>query len=105
MANAITPEVSCPQCGSEMYSDYDAINKVRVEVCTKPTCLYRVYPDYPRRSGNQEICYICGKPFTVSQDNAGVLCPRCKSSVQKNKTRNKTRGTGKTTVRHQRAAA
>ena len=72
----------CPQCGSEMRPDDDHTNKVRVFVCTKPTCLYRMYPDYPRRNGNQEICYLCGKMFTARLNDLGVLCPVCKRTVQ-----------------------
>ena len=92
-----TQKVFCPQCGSEMWPDCDAANKVKVLVCTKPTCLYRIYPDYPRRAGNQEICYICGNIFTVSNDSAGVLCPRCKAEVQKGK--NKSQGRQRDTSR------
>lgn len=91
MNNMSTQKVLCPQCGSEMWPDHDAVNKVKVLVCTKPTCLYRIYPDYPRRAGNQEICYICGKLFTVSNDSAGVLCPRCKAEVQKGRNRSQGR--------------
>jgi len=92
MTEMTTTRTYCPQCGSEMWPDHDTVNKVRVFVCTKPTCLYRTYPDYPRRAGNQEVCYLCGKIFTVRQDSAGVLCPHCKVSMQKNrnKPRNRT---------------
>ena len=75
----------CPRCGSEMWPENDHTNMVNVLVCTKPTCLYRVYPDYPRRNGNQEICYLCGKMFIVHVDDLGVLCQPCKRTVSEYK--------------------
>lgn len=99
MDDTMTTRVFCPHCGSEMCSDYDVVNKVRVFVCTKPTCLYRIYPDYPRRAGNQEICYNCGKIFIAGPDSAGVLCPRCKSAMQKKKSKPQGRPRAGTKVR------
>lgn len=105
MTDRIKREVFCPQCGSEMHPDHDKANKVKVLVCTKPTCLHRIYPDYPRRAGNQEVCYTCGEIFTIIQDGPGVLCPRCRETAQKN--RNKAQGRPRTstknamTIRHQ----
>jgi DNA-directed RNA polymerase subunit RPC12/RpoP len=75
----------CPRCGAEMLNDDDIINKVRVFVCSDPTCLYRVYPDYPRRNANEEVCYFCGKIFKAWEPDPGVLCPDCKGTVNKNR--------------------
>jgi uncharacterized protein with PIN domain len=74
--------IKCPQCGSIMWSEDDHVNMVRVLVCTRPTCLYRIYPDYPKRKGNQEICYLCETIFTAEPDDLGMLCPQCKRSVK-----------------------
>lgn len=71
----------CPRCGSQMWPENDHTNMVNVLVCTKPTCLNRVYPDYPKRSGNQELCYLCGKMFIIHVDDLGVLCQACKRTV------------------------
>ncbi|HNS14268.1 MAG TPA: hypothetical protein PKM08_02945 [Syntrophorhabdaceae bacterium] len=76
---------TCPHCGFEMAPDYDYINKVKVLVCTKPTCLYRVYPDYPRRGGNEEVCYFCGRLFVIPPDGAGIVCPECKNRITQQK--------------------
>lgn len=81
MDNPDNGAIKCPQCGSEMRSDDDLTNKVRGLVCSKPTCLCRVYPDYPGRNGDEEICYLCGKMFTASINDLGVLCSTCKHSV------------------------
>jgi hypothetical protein len=77
--------IKCPQCSSTMWPEDDQANEVRVFVCTKPTCLCRVYPDYPKRSGNQEICYLCNTIFTTKPNDLGMLCPDCKRSVQQYK--------------------
>jgi hypothetical protein len=71
----------CTQCGFEMLADYDYVNRVKVLVCPNPTCLYRVYPDYPRRKGNEEICYVCSKIFRVKPDQPAMLCPKCKADM------------------------
>jgi hypothetical protein len=86
--------IKCPQCGSIMWPEDDQINKVRVLVCTSPTCLYRIYPDYPKRNGNQAICYLCNTIFTAAPDDLGMLCPACKHSVRqyKRKTSNNRNG-------------
>jgi len=76
---------NCPHCNSEMLEEHDHINRVRVLVCTRPTCLFRMYPDYPRRKGNEEVCYGCQRIFKVSQTDSGILCPECKVKVEKNK--------------------
>ena len=86
--------VKCPQCGSIMWPDDDQMNEVRVLVCTKPTCLYRVYPDYPKRNGNQDICYLCNKIFTTEPDDLGVLCPDCKRTVRQFKKKTSARDNG-----------
>ncbi len=78
---------NCPQCGSVMLPDDDHTFEVRVFVCSKPTCLHRIYPDYPKRNGNQEICYLCDRMFTVQPDELGVLCPACKNRVNQYKQR------------------
>jgi DNA-directed RNA polymerase subunit RPC12/RpoP len=75
----------CPHCDSEMFEEYDHINRVRVLVCQKPTCLFRIYPDYPRRKGNEEVCYSCQRIFKVRQNDVGILCPECKAKVEQNK--------------------
>jgi len=75
----------CPHCDSEMFEDYDHINRVRVLVCSKPTCLYRIYPDYPRRKSNEEVCFSCQRIFKVRQNDAGILCPECKAKVEEHK--------------------
>jgi DNA-directed RNA polymerase subunit RPC12/RpoP len=75
----------CPHCDSEMFEEYDHINRVRVLVCPKPTCLFRIYPDYPRRKGNEEVCYSCQRIFKVRQNDVGILCPECKAKVEQNK--------------------
>ncbi|HEX2964712.1 MAG TPA: hypothetical protein VHO84_02955 [Syntrophorhabdaceae bacterium] len=86
--------VKCPQCGSVMWPEDDHINEVRVLVCTKPTCLHRVYPDYPKRNGNQDICYLCNTVFTTEPDDLGVLCPDCKRTVKQFKKRTSSRQNG-----------
>jgi hypothetical protein len=73
----------CRKCESEMVPDYDHANRVRVVVCSNPSCLHREYPDYPRRNGNQEICYICGRLFTFKEDDLGVICQECKNEVKR----------------------
>jgi hypothetical protein len=83
--------MGCPRCSSEMLPDNDHVNRVNVLVCSNPTCLYRVYPDYPRRNGNEEICYFCGKIFKVFPDDLGVLCPECKERVWQKKNSGNTR--------------
>jgi hypothetical protein len=85
MGNPDNDAIKCPQCNSVMWSEDDHMNKVKVLVCTKPTCLYRVYPDYPKRNGNQEICYLCGTLFTAESNDLGMLCPGCKRSVRQYK--------------------
>lgn len=85
MTDRIAHASPCPHCGSEMYPDFDACNAVKVFVCSKPTCLHRIYPDYPTRSGNQEMCYQCGEIFTVDEDCPGVLCLQCKSAMKRNR--------------------
>ncbi len=75
----------CAKCNSPMVSDHDYVNGVKVEVCSNPSCLHREYPDYPRRSGNQELCYICGKLFTFEEDELGVICQECKAEVRRNR--------------------
>lgn len=76
---------NCPHCDSEMFEEYDHINRVRVFVCSRPTCLFRSYPDYPRRKGNEEVCYKCQRIFKLEQNDAGILCPECKANVEQNK--------------------
>lgn len=76
---------NCPHCESEMLEEFDNINRVRVLVCSRPTCLFRVYPDYPRRKGNEEVCYGCQRIFKVRQSDVGILCPECKAKVEQNK--------------------
>jgi DNA-directed RNA polymerase subunit RPC12/RpoP len=76
---------NCPHCDSEMFEEYDHINKVRVLVCSRPTCLFRSYPDYPRRKGNEEVCYKCQRIFKLEENDAGILCPECKANVEQNK--------------------
>jgi len=85
MDNHDNNAIKCPQCSSMMWPEDDHMNKVKVLVCTKPTCLYRVYPDYPKRDGNQETCYLCGTLFTAAQDDLGMLCSVCKRSVRQYK--------------------
>lgn len=88
MAQAIKQHESqsaCPYCGSPMWPEYDYTHKVKVLVCTRPTCLYRLYPDYPRRKGNEEVCYLCGKLFIVRDNSIGMLCADCKQSVREQK--------------------
>jgi hypothetical protein len=68
-----------------MLPDNDHANRVRVLVCSNPTCLYRVYPDYPRRRSDEDICYFCGKVFKVWPNDLGVLCPECKGTVWQHK--------------------
>jgi hypothetical protein len=75
----------CPHCDSEMFEEYDHFNRVRVLVCTRPTCLFRMYPDYPRRKGNEEVCYGCQRIFKVRQNDVGILCPECKAKVEQQK--------------------
>ncbi len=87
MADITISATFCPHCGSEMYPDYDVSNTVKVLVCSKPTCLHRIYPDYPPRSGDQEICYLCGDIFTIDEDCPGVLCPTCKAVMKNSKQR------------------
>ncbi len=87
MAETIISTIPCPHCGSRMYADFDVTNTVKVFVCSKPTCLHRVYPDYPTRTGDQEMCYLCGELFTINDDCAGVLCPRCKAEMKKARAR------------------
>lgn len=65
-----------------MVPDDDFINRVRVVVCSNPTCLHRIYPDYPARKGNEDICYLCGKVFTVRPSSPSVLCPSCRKRAQ-----------------------
>jgi hypothetical protein len=91
MGNPDNDAIKCPQCSSIMWPENDHVNKVKVLACTKPTCLYRVYPDYPKRKGNQEICYLCETIITALPDDLGMLCPVCKRSVRqyKRKTSNK----------------
>ena len=76
---------NCPHCDSEMFEEFDHINRVRVFVCSKPTCLFRSYPDYPRRKSNEEVCYKCQRIFKIRQNDAGILCPECKTIVEQNK--------------------
>lgn len=85
MGNPDNEASRCPQCGSIMWTEDDHTNAVKVLVCTKPTCLYRVYPDYPTRNGNQEICYLCGKIFTTEPEDLGMLCTDCKNAVRQYK--------------------
>jgi len=85
MAEITVSITHCPHCGSRMYPDFDVSNAVKVFVCSKPTCLHRIYPDYPTRAGNQEMCYVCGEIFTIDDDCAGVLCPRCKAQMKENR--------------------
>ena len=89
--------MKCPQCGSDMCLENDNTNEVNVFLCTKPTCLYRVYPDYPRREWNQDICYLCGIIFTVPLGDLGMLCPTCKQDVTrcKRKATRKRHGVGR----------
>lgn len=87
MANPDNETTKCPQCGSIMWPEDDHLNEVRVLVCSKPTCLHRVYPDYPKRNGNQEICYLCNTIFTVGEGDLGMLCPTCKRTVRQFKNR------------------
>jgi len=87
MAETFISTTPCPHCGSRMYADFDVANAVKVFVCSKPTCLHRIYPDYPTRTGNQEMCYLCGEIFTIDDDCAGVLCPRCKAEMKKARAR------------------
>jgi DNA-directed RNA polymerase subunit RPC12/RpoP len=68
-----------------MFEEFDHVNRVRVLVCSRPTCLFRIYPDYPRRKGNEEVCYGCQRIFKVRQNDAGILCPQCKAKVEENK--------------------
>lgn len=75
----------CPHCDSEMFEEYDHLNRVRVLVCSRPTCLFRIYPDYPRRKGNEEVCFGCQRIFKVKQNDSGILCPECKAKVEENK--------------------
>lgn len=75
----------CPHCDSEMFEEYDHLNRVRVLVCSRPTCLFRMYPDYPRRKGNEEVCFSCQRIFKVRQNDAGILCPECKAKVEQQK--------------------
>jgi hypothetical protein len=75
--------MACERCKSEMVPDYDYINRVRVVVCSNPSCLSREYPDYPRRNGNQEVCYICGKFFIYAEDETAVICQECKTEVKR----------------------
>jgi hypothetical protein len=75
----------CAHCNSEMIPDYDYQNRVRVAVCSDPTCLHREYPDYPRRNGDQEICHACSKVFTLSKDVYGIICPECKRAMSESK--------------------
>jgi len=76
---------NCPHCDSEMFEEYDHVNRVRVLVCSKPTCLFRSYPDYPRRKSNEEVCYKCQRIFKVSQNDVSILCPECKAVIEQNK--------------------
>ncbi|OPX96120.1 MAG: hypothetical protein A4E59_01347 [Syntrophorhabdus sp. PtaB.Bin027] len=76
---------NCPHCDSEMFEEYDHINRVRVLVCSRPTCLFRSYPDYPRRKSNEEVCYKCQSIFKVRQNDTGILCPECKAVIEQNK--------------------
>ena len=73
--------MACKRCKSEMVRDYDYFNRVRVVVCSNPSCLSREYPDYPCRNSNQEICYLCGNLFTFAEDETAVLCKECKTEV------------------------
>ena len=75
----------CPHCDSEMFEEYDHLNRVRVLVCSRPTCLFRMYPDYPRRKGNEEVCYSCQRIFKIRQNDVGILCPECKAKVEQQK--------------------
>jgi hypothetical protein len=81
-----------------MRPDHDYVNGVKVAVCSNPSCLNREYPDYPRRNGNQEICYICGRLFTFEEGELGVICRDCKSEVRRNR-RNRLSGSPKNNVR------
>ncbi|OPY67977.1 MAG: hypothetical protein A4E63_02145 [Syntrophorhabdus sp. PtaU1.Bin050] len=83
--------MECPQCSSEMFEEYDYVNRVKVLVCPKPTCLHRIYPDYPRRKGNEEICYVCRQVFRVRHNDSSVLCPECREKAWRNKN---TKGSG-----------
>ena len=75
----------CRKCKSEMVSEYDYANRVNVIVCSNPSCLHREYPDYPRRNGNQEVCYLCGKLFTFGEKEIGIICKDCKNKISKRK--------------------
>jgi ssDNA-binding Zn-finger/Zn-ribbon topoisomerase 1 len=75
----------CNKCKSEMLPEYDYTNSVRVLVCSNPSCLNREYPDYPRRNGNQELCYICGELFSFEKDELGIVCRKCKNKIRKNR--------------------
>jgi DNA-directed RNA polymerase subunit RPC12/RpoP len=75
----------CSRCSSEMVPDDDFINRVRVLVCSNPTCLNRIYPDYPARKSNEDICYMCGKVFSVRSSAPSVLCPSCRKRAQQQK--------------------
>jgi DNA-directed RNA polymerase subunit RPC12/RpoP len=77
--------MNCPHCNAEMFTDFDHLNRVRVLVCTRPTCLHRLYPDYPKRNGNEEVCYNCQRIFRVKSEDMGILCPECKAEVLRNK--------------------
>ncbi|MCX5813133.1 MAG: hypothetical protein NT178_11390 [Proteobacteria bacterium] len=68
-----------------MLPEYDYTNRVRVLVCSNPSCLHREYPDYPRRNGNQEVCYICGKIFSFKQDELGIVCQECKNKIRRDR--------------------
>jgi len=75
--------MECPQCSSEMFEEYDYVNRVKVLVCPKPTCLRRIYPDYPRRKGDEEICYTCRRVFRVRHNNSTILCPGCRERTKR----------------------
>ncbi|OPY83373.1 MAG: hypothetical protein A4E65_00599 [Syntrophorhabdus sp. PtaU1.Bin153] len=77
--------MECPQCSSKMFEEYDYVNRVKVMVCPKPTCLHRIYPDYPRRKGNEEVCYVCQRVFKVQQNDPSILCPECKEKAKRDR--------------------
>lgn len=43
----------CPKCGVPMHDDHDRRSCLKVYACFK--CGSRVYPDYPKRPGNEDI--------------------------------------------------
>jgi predicted RNA-binding Zn-ribbon protein involved in translation (DUF1610 family) len=68
-----------------MFEEYDYVNRVKVMVCPKPTCLHRIYPDYPKRKGNEEVCYVCQRVFKVQHNDPSILCPECREKAWRGK--------------------